>query len=299
MKIYYSLLQFIFFFAQSQASWQTIYQEFTGSNWDDSRWSLINSYGGPFSQCGNQKIFGGFSVFGIQTLISTQFALPPHYELRISLDLWNWDGEIVKMVFDSEIRQKSFILTDGQQICGETEAIFLEYNLPIVIAMSNHHSKSIVIIMTSTLDQPADDVLIVITQESWGVQNLKIEILQCPQECVFCSDSISSCKFWKNVQSQQFANSPEEEWLIDGSQQVGSSNCNGIRIIGGMNVLQKGQELVKLMESIIPHFKVQILVKIWVIGEWQNEQFVFEIDGKLQKKIEISSDNFTYSQCQG
>ncbi|CAD8189293.1 unnamed protein product [Paramecium octaurelia] len=300
MKIYYSLLQFIFYIAQSQESWKTIYQEFTGSNWDASSNLTFNQDGTSLLptlvHLASAEIRSyleeiQFSVLIHQFLHNLLFLLIINYEYHQIYGIDSWDGEILKMVFDSEIRQRSFILTDGQQICGRIDPIFLEYNTPIVITVSYHNSKSVVIIMTSTLDQSEKD-------ESWGFQNLQIEILECPPGCAFCSDSTSQCKFWKNVESYQFGKSTEEGWLIDGSQQITSSFCNGVRILGGINILQKGQGVVNLMESLVPHFKVQIMVKIWVIGEWQNEEFAFEIDGQLYDGITIVSDDFIYPNCQ-
>ncbi|CAD8191748.1 unnamed protein product [Paramecium pentaurelia] len=261
-----------------------------GSNWDYQGWLFYKVYGGPITRCGDTNIFGGYGAFAKQTLISSKFTLPPHYSLRISFDLWkvdSWDGEIVKIVFDSEINQRSFILEDGQQICGHIHEIYLEYNIPFSITIPIHNSQTLVVIMTSTLDSSPLD-------ESWGFKDFKIEILQCPKDCVFCRDQ-TSCYFWINVESYWNSQINSEGWMINGNIPLTSSECNLMWIAG---ILQKGQRIEKIIDLLSPHFRVQISFKLWTIGEWSNELFKLEIDDEEKYSILITSDNFIYSQCQ-
>ncbi|CAK67614.1 unnamed protein product (macronuclear) [Paramecium tetraurelia] len=286
-----SLLQLIFFIAQSQESGKNIYTGFSGQNWDISGWYIFNPYKDlnydpydyPFSQCNGTKLFGGYCVFGVDSLISSKFELPPHYSIRISLDLWNWDGETFQIVLDSETEQKPFFLWEGQQMCGNQGEIFLEFNTPMIITLPKHCLLNLDVIMTSTLNQLAYD-------ESWGFQNFIIEILECPQDCIFCTDLTSSCYFWRSVKSYLPDLKPEEGWESD-NQIIMASECLGIKIYGGTNLL-KGKRIDKILETQIPHFKVQILIKLWTFGVWDNESFSLLIDDKLRYIKKMQSDKF-------
>jgi hypothetical protein len=53
-----------------------------------------------------------------------------------------------------------------------------------------HNSPLVNIIMTSTLDQDAND-------ESWGFREFFVSYLDCPSKCGVChSPSVNECFFW-------------------------------------------------------------------------------------------------------
>ncbi|CAD8151636.1 unnamed protein product [Paramecium pentaurelia] len=100
-----------------------------------------------------------FSYWVHQFLQNLHFHLIIHQEYHLIYGrLIVWEGEILKIVFDSEINQRLFFLTDGKQICGEMISISLEDHFPISITIPKHNSQNLVVIMTSTLDQIVTDV---------------------------------------------------------------------------------------------------------------------------------------------
>ncbi|CAD8122331.1 unnamed protein product [Paramecium sonneborni] len=196
------------------------------------------------------------------------------------------------IVFDNDVTQRSFSGLEGMQICGEMSNIdSLDENIMFNISLANHNSQSLVLIMTSTLDEPA-------INESWGVSGIRIEIQECAKDCVFCTDNTSLCSIWMRVAS--YWNTTlitSDGWQMNNNQPLTISECVGIKIVGGFN-LQKGSKIYKIIESIPSHYKIKILFKLWTIGEWQNEQFIIMIDDKPIFQIPILSDNFIFSKCQ-
>ncbi|CAD8186899.1 unnamed protein product [Paramecium octaurelia] len=128
-------------------------------------------------------------------------------------------------------------------------------------------------------------------KESWGFNEFLIQVLKCPEGCVFCYDYSSNCKFWQNIASYWQSSFNSEGWLIDNYENLPSTLCAGIQIAGGTNHLKQGQYIKKLIENIPKHHKIQLVVKLWVIGDWNNQNFMIKIDEQdSQTLIE------TYSQ---
>ncbi|CAD8165540.1 unnamed protein product [Paramecium pentaurelia] len=267
LNFYLGFLQFCF--VLSQNTWSTIYALLPGLNGTDS-WFMNNLHGGPISNCNGQDLFGGHGVFGATTFLSLNLQLPPHYSVRISLTLWkidSWDAEIFQLIYDDNVYRNSF--------CGSGGKSYKELSVPLIFTIESHFSQSLVLIMTSNLNEDPYN-------ESWGFRDFIIEILQCPEGCLFCQDYISDCKLWNNIASYWQNSINSEGWLIDNNQQLISSVCAGIQIAGGTNILQQGQSIKKLIQNVPKHFKIQIVLKLWVMGITQSQNFYLKIDEQVQ-----------------
>ncbi|CAD8209788.1 unnamed protein product [Paramecium pentaurelia] len=261
-KLFYQQF-FLIVLTQAEEVWKTVYSEFfSDSKWDTSGWQTSNIYGDPFSFCADQKLFGGYYVFGPSSLLSSHLKLPPHYSVKFSLKLW-----------------KQFTRPEGQDICGIRHYLAMDFSIPLSFTLEQHYSQSLVLIMTSNVNEYYN--------EAWGIQDFKIEILDCPQGCQFCQDQTSDCKFWSNIASYWQTSINSEGWQIDNTQPLISSICAGIEIAGGTNILQQGQNIKKLIDIVPSHFKVQIILKLWVIGNWDGENFILKIDDQIENSFPL------------
>ncbi|CAD8095073.1 unnamed protein product [Paramecium primaurelia] len=288
MKIFFYLAQFIIYFGESQITWKEIYNT---QNWDDQdslypkqNWVYSNIDGGPFSQCGDSKLFGGYGVFGKSSFVSSNLILPTHNSIRITFDFWKidqWDGEYFRcLIDDKKAAYKTYWGTQGESICGLQLSDCLEYVDTITITISPHLSPSLIVFMTSDLNSSSLD-------ESWGFNNFKIEITECPEGCQFCKDLTSPCDHWFNFASYWNSQDESDRWQIDNNEQLGFSECANLKIAGGNGTLSGGNSIQKLIETLIPHFRVQIVFKLWGIGSWNNELFNLDIDDNTIQLIKL------------
>ncbi|CAD8052103.1 unnamed protein product [Paramecium primaurelia] len=133
--------------------------------------------------------------------------------------------------------------------------------------------------MTSTLDQ-------IVKDESWGFQDVKIEILKCLKDY-----QTSQCYFWINVESYWNSQSNSEGWMINGNQPLTSSLYNFMQIAGGFGILYTGYRIEKIIELLPPHFMIQIQkvgYKTIILNKYM-AYITFQIQVKYQEKQIVKS----------
>lgn len=140
-------------------------------------------------KCGTETIFGGYGKMGNWAYVVKNFyELPIHTAVEVTLKLFfvdTWDGETFYVQIDY---QNKILLTNNYRdhsgdVCG---AIDSDYIIPLVTSgQVAHTSSSMRLQFDGTLDQS-------LTDESWGIKNLKIYLTNnCPNSCITCS--LGSC----------------------------------------------------------------------------------------------------------
>ncbi|CAD8213816.1 unnamed protein product [Paramecium pentaurelia] len=157
----------------AENNFEIIYTAFSEDNFDKEGWHLQNSYSTTlFRKCGNETVFGGFSAFS-NTLITYNSSLPPHYQIYASFLFWKIDSwnkeekECVLIYFDDKLKKECFSVEQDYQLCGTFSEADFDKKVIFDIQMI-HSSKNIFIIITSNLNQGAEN-------ESWGQKNLKLK----------------------------------------------------------------------------------------------------------------------------
>ena len=72
----------------------TYYSEFSGADFNDlKRWNIVNPHSNSlFSSCGNDKILGGFGIFGAKTTFVKKVAVPPHKAVTLRFNQYLIDS---------------------------------------------------------------------------------------------------------------------------------------------------------------------------------------------------------------
>lgn len=236
------------------------------------------------TQCGGDQIFGGHNVFGAGTSAVLNTALNPHYELTITLNLFkidSWDEEQFLLFVDgAQVFDQSFSLYDGTQQCGRGGDIFLDQKQFIQVTVP-HNKPSVSIMMTSTLNQDAND-------ESWGFRDFTLTMRACPAGCVVCdNDNSSECLIWQNQEADwSIQNFNADGWeVVSGASQT--SVCVGNQLFGGFNVFGANTYIKKTFSSLPVHQKLRIQVQFWKIDSWDDERASLLVNGQ-----EVWSLNF-------
>ncbi|CAD8213349.1 unnamed protein product [Paramecium pentaurelia] len=260
----------------AENNFEIIYTAFSEDNFDKEGWHLQNSYSTTlFRKCGNETVFGGFSAFS-NTLITYNSSLPPHYQIYASFLFWKIDSwnkeekECVLIYFDDKLKKECFSVEQDYQLCGTFSEADFDKKVIFDIQMI-HSSKNIFIIITSNLNQGAEN-------ESWGINNFKIEILKCPKGCVYCQDDIMLCDFWIHVKSFWQTPSEFDGWKIDDTKTLSPSVCAGLNIAGGYPNLKVNQTIENTIFNLSSHFNVQVEFKLWLFGIWKDDQFILKLD---------------------
>ncbi|CAK65271.1 unnamed protein product (macronuclear) [Paramecium tetraurelia] len=288
MKFFIYLIYLVIQFGGSQSLWKEIYNSKNWENFTEQQreypWYCSIQYGCQFSDCGDSKLLGGYSLFGKQAYVQANFKLPAHTSIQITFDFWkidSWDDEKFAYFIDNQINFSKFVGFQGENICGGYGDYFKDLKSNQTVNLSPHISSSLYFFMSSTLDTYPNE-------ESWGFNNFKIEIEECPEGCVFCQDQAFACNLWINFVSY-WSNSYESfGWQTDTSQSLGYGQFGIFSMAGGISNLLKGQYIEKLIQYLPPHFKVHVVVKLWVFGRW-NDTFNLEIDNQLKYSAKINS----------
>ncbi|CAD8120199.1 unnamed protein product [Paramecium sonneborni] len=288
----YLIIYFIFLFvkAQDEEAWKSVYVAFSEKNWDDQGWIVNYIYGDKFNQCGSQKLFGGYGSFGYSTMVSKYFfSLPIHYSIKVSLIFYkidSWDSQYFQINIDNEVYIRAFGPQEGGNACG---AGYGDLAVPISFTIQ-HHSKSLVVMMAASLDEHP-------TNESWGFCKFEIQILACPEGCQYCQDSTSDCQFWNYLASFWQTSFNSEGWSTDNNEPLASSICGGIEILGGTSVLLQGQKIEISLDNLNLHYEVQIVFKLWVIGNWNQELFTLLIDDQIASNFTVKTGGYLNFEC--
>ncbi|CAD8190167.1 unnamed protein product [Paramecium pentaurelia] len=279
---------------QAENQFEIVYTAFSEGNFNKEGWLIEVPHSTTlFQKCGNETMFGGFSTFSSDTLITQNSSLPPHYQVKVSFKYWkidSWNDEWVYIFFDDKLKKEKFNLTEGYHVCGLFGEDYLEKNVTFQIQMI-HSSKFIFIIITSNLDQNAQN-------ESWGINDFKIEILKCPNGCMYCQDDILPYDFWIHFKSFWITPSEFDEWKIDSNSTLSSSVCASLNIAGGYLKLGSNQTVQSTIFNLTSHFIVQVEFKIWLFGNWEVDQFILKLDNQelLNEHLNQSAHEI---KCQG
>lgn len=61
------------------------------ANYKDLGWTVKNAYkDNKFSSCGSVSLVGGYAAFGTRATAKKGFKVPPHYKLKINVQLWKY-----------------------------------------------------------------------------------------------------------------------------------------------------------------------------------------------------------------
>ncbi|CAD8178192.1 unnamed protein product [Paramecium pentaurelia] len=265
MKLNFYLGFLHLFFAISQTTLSTIYTLLPGLD-KTASWFINDFYGCQISNCKEYDIFGEFGVFGETKLPSLNLKLLRHYSLRISFKFWKidyWNVDPFYLTEDNDEQTSQLFEGQGSNFCGSGGSQNKELPVPLIVTTE---PQSLVFQMTSNLDEDT-------YYESYGFRDFIIEILECPEGFLFCQDYISDWKILNNIASYWLNSISSEGWLIDNNQQFSSS---------GSNILHQGQIMKKFIQNVPKHFKIKIILKLWVMGVKQNLNFIFKIDEQVQ-----------------
>ncbi|CAD8148344.1 unnamed protein product [Paramecium octaurelia] len=282
--------------ANADEQWDTIYQSFQdASTMDTSGWIVSNNFNGLlFSVCNGSTLFGGFNVFGNTTIISKQFFLPPHYQIRVTLEFWkidSWDDEWFYIVVDDALQKKYYHWDTGTEKCGGGwNKAWYEVIEPITFQM-NHSSETLMIIITTNLNEAADT-------ESWGIRDFKLELVKCPSGCQYCSDGdYNNCNYWYNLTSLWHESIELEGWMKNNNIQPATSQCVNFNFVGGyLNLAPNDQLETTLDLSFHFHFQVQITLQLWKFDTWNNENFQLLVDDQIQNQTVLKTTGI-YNLC--
>ncbi|CAK93030.1 unnamed protein product (macronuclear) [Paramecium tetraurelia] len=285
------LISFLLNLTRTQEQWETQYQSFQDTNtMDTSGWIISGNYNGlQLSTCNGVTMFGGFNAFGTNTIISKHFSLPPHYQIKVSLEFWkidSWDAEYLYILIDDYVSSRQCYFSVGTQLCGNSgRNDWLETIIPITLQM-NHNSEFLMIIMTSSLNEAVDT-------ESWGFRDFKLQVVKCPSGCLFCSDNdYYHCYLWIKISSLSHESMLLDGWMKNDIIQPTTYQCVSFNLIN----LTPNDKLENIIENLRLHDKMQISFQLWQIDSWNNENFQLYVDDQLQKQIVLSTTG-TYSIC--
>ncbi|CAK59325.1 unnamed protein product (macronuclear) [Paramecium tetraurelia] len=141
-------------------------------------WTISNVYynRNPFQLCNGQNLVGGTQLLAKDASITLSFELPRHTKIRIKLQLWkfdSWDNEWFRVFADgTQVYQLQIGLNGALILCGTYSTSSYVKNLDFNFL---HNQQSIILMMTSTLDEPADN-------EAWGIRNFQL-FYGVPKDC--------------------------------------------------------------------------------------------------------------------
>ncbi|CAD8154684.1 unnamed protein product [Paramecium pentaurelia] len=290
MKLYLFILVLIYI-AMAQEQWETIYTSFKGNDHNDAEgWIVSNNYqGNLFTKCNGVTLFGGYNAFGKDAIVSKLFKLPPHHQLKITFQFWkidSWNAEFVYLIAEDYKWSQGYIYYQGTQQCGVYYSDWNEMSQLITFVI-NHNSESLIFIMTTSLDSSPGD-------ESWGFRDFSIQILRCPQGCLYCQDNdYNNCYYWIGFLSLWHESIEVDGWIKNNNNmQPTIDKCVSFDIIK----LAPNDKLEKIIENLNGHYKMQVQLQIWKIDSWNNEMFILEIDDQIYNQTILESTGI-YNIC--
>lgn len=137
------------------------------TGWSDARRDTTSNCATTYS-----AMLGGYNLFGSGATSSKTYDLlgVPHTELRVSLDYYvidSWDNERAQVsVGGTLVYDVAFPFGGGTNLCG---AGWNDYGLRAVVATLPHTANSVVVTVTSNLNEGAGN-------ESFGVDNVLLMV---------------------------------------------------------------------------------------------------------------------------
>lgn len=139
----------------------------------------------------------------------------------------------------------------------------------------NHSGTSAVIVMTSNLNEKADN-------ESWAFRDFVLSVEGCPAGCAACAkgDTEAACQVWQGVTSSWRGLSQDkvtaDGWnVVEANAQA--STCGGVPLFGGFNLFGKGTKVSKSVK-LPPHYRLKVKSLFAKIDSWDNESAFLKVD---------------------
>ncbi|CAD8197977.1 unnamed protein product [Paramecium pentaurelia] len=233
-------------------------------------------------QCNGIQLFGGYEVFGKNTIITKLISPPPHYAIMITLEFWkidNWDNEQFYIYVDqnlifSQIYGES---NTNSNLCGQPLGSSWSEEVQQISVTKNHNYKTLFILMTSNLQGIRD--------EWWGIRNFKLYYYPCPPGCQTCTseDSAIDCLIWivqyQSLLDVLYGQFQMDGWMIlEGFQN--KTSCSILPLLGGFSKTGQKSKIIKSINLPV-HCFVKIKFSFVFIDKWENEYAQFYIDDQL------------------
>ncbi|CAD8148553.1 unnamed protein product [Paramecium pentaurelia] len=246
--------------------------------------SLSKAQADNFFTCSDATVFGGPKVFGKGAIVTRQFQLPPHFQIKISVEVWKfdaWDTQRQFFYLDNYLWETMWTGSDGTKRCatpagGNVNSFQVDQTI-------THNHAALFIAFASSADKAADKM-------SWGFRNLKLSYLACPTECGTClgPDAIV-CQMWVPVSSSWIKNVEADGWNVKGSSNViKTSTCAGIPIVGGPGNFGNNVSIQKIFDKLVPHYRIKVIAQFWKIDNWDNDNAVLYIDNQEKWKQNVA-----------
>lgn len=188
------------------------------------------------TSCGSVRLLGGYKVLGKGATVYKQFKLPAHYAVRVQFKLMkidSWDNHDFFLYADGvDIYKNRYHYTTGTQQCGTDHPYYME-QITTIDQVFEHRSENLVILMTSNLDENADN-------ESWGIRDFQLYVMECTSKCAVCSgNKQDECLDWRLYESSLLDNGDDfgkdsKFDVVDAPNKV--TACGPIKMLGGYNV---------------------------------------------------------------
>ncbi|CAD8190136.1 unnamed protein product [Paramecium octaurelia] len=264
-------------------------------------WQFLNiDPSNIITQCGSEQIIGGYNKFAKQHAATKLLQLPPHYRLKISLNLYiidSWDGiEFFQVYVDQLlVYNVSYSGLDGTDyLCGQGSR---KDSINQISIEFDHTGLTVFIYLTSTLDDNALD-------ESWGFKNFKLFLFLCPPGCLACNsqDRDVDCNTWMLAHSSYtelvFGNFITDGWtIINGDQN--KWQCHTIPTICGKEKCGIDTQLRLTLLNLPVHTQMRIKLMYLRVGTWEwRDQFKTTVDQELIWESPLTSlPNYLYGIC--
>ncbi|CAK70475.1 unnamed protein product (macronuclear) [Paramecium tetraurelia] len=276
---------------------ETISTSFKDSTFSDAdNWVVVGAQP-QITQCSTKTLFGGYNIFGAKTSITKTIALPPHYQLNMAFLFCNIDISNVYMLivyFDQNIGYSVQVSpTQANSICGNGAVGDSCSNFR---ATFSHSSPTAVILVTTTMTQPAD-------QQFWGIRDIIIYVDKCPDGCLLCkaTDLTVQCLGWQ-VFHTSWAQLNINEISSDGwNVNFGiaeATQCGSTALFGGSNKFGVDTDLSQSFFNIPKHDKLRIQFLWTKIESWNQEAASMLVNGaKVWETKFLSSDGYNWQIC--
>ncbi|CAD8134355.1 unnamed protein product [Paramecium octaurelia] len=245
---------------------------------------LAKAQADNFFTCSDAAVFGGPKTFGKGAIVTRQFQLPPHFQIKVQVEVWKfdaWDTQRQFFYLDNYLWETMWTGSDGTKRCatpagGNVNSFSVDQTI-------THNHAALFIAFASSADKAADKM-------SWGIRKLKLSYLPCPAECGTClgPDAIV-CQMWVPVSSSWIKNVDADGWIAKGSQTaIKSSTCAGIPIIGGPGNFGNNVSIQKIFDKLVPHYRIKVIAQFWKIDNWDNDNAVLSIDNQEKWKQNVN-----------
>ncbi|CAD8181855.1 unnamed protein product [Paramecium octaurelia] len=277
-------------------------ENFIDDSFVDSEGWAVKYASQSIGNCSITKLFGGYGVFGKNTIITNLINLPAHYAIKITFEFWkmdSWDNEYFYMYFDQNlIFSKQYGTSDtNQNLCGSQTAKIYHEEVSQISVSQNHNFKTLFILMTTNLQGIAD--------EWWGIRHFRLYIYPCPSGCQSCTqeDSSIDCSIWV-IQYQSLLTVDPSQFQMEGwmifEGESSKSICSSIPMVGGLLISGKNSKIIKSINLPV-HCQIKIQFRFIFIDRWDSAYAQLYVDNELiwnynhssvTNKLNLCGNNF-------